>query len=170
MSARPGFRYEPGSWSDPLRSRLDRSRIERSWTFAARPLRRCPSLDAYPEHQTHDVQEDLLLDVGDANSAKRLVLSSDGELLDNHVVLQRRGISWLYPHGPEKHYLRGPGPKRREIDAATAIGLPSCRGRRCPGCERLRCRLCLGLRYTSQLTQPTQRMMDRAHKIARRLE
>lgn len=83
---------------------------------------------------------------------------------------QSRGISWLYPHGPEKHYLRGPGPKRREIDAATAIGLPSCRGRRCPGCERLRCRLCLGLRYTSQLTQPTQRMMDRAHKIARRLE
>jgi hypothetical protein len=53
------------------------------------------------------------------------------------------------------------------------IGCPGC-ARKCRalyiGSDRLRCRLCLGLRYRSQLEQPGQRVLDRAAKIARRLD
>jgi hypothetical protein len=52
------------------------------------------------------------------------------------------------------------------------MGCPNCQ-RRCRalyyGRARLYCRLCLGPRYQSQLTQPGQRLLDRANKIARRL-
>jgi hypothetical protein len=53
------------------------------------------------------------------------------------------------------------------------MGCPNCQ-RRCRvlyyGPARLYCRVCLGLRYQSQLTQPSQRLLDRATKIARRLD
>jgi hypothetical protein len=53
------------------------------------------------------------------------------------------------------------------------LGCPGC-GRRCRalhfGPDRLRCRLCLGLRYRSQNSQPADRAMDQAAKIAKRLD
>jgi hypothetical protein len=53
------------------------------------------------------------------------------------------------------------------------LGCPGC-GRRCRalhyGADRLRCRVCLGLRYRSQNTQPADRAMDQAAKIAKRLD
>jgi hypothetical protein len=53
------------------------------------------------------------------------------------------------------------------------LGCPGC-GRRCRalyfGADRLRCRLCLGLKYRSQNSQPADRAMDQAAKIAKRLD
>lgn len=53
------------------------------------------------------------------------------------------------------------------------IGCPGCR-RRCRalyfGPDRLRCRLCLDLRYRSQNQQPPDRAMEQAEKLCQRLD
>jgi hypothetical protein len=53
------------------------------------------------------------------------------------------------------------------------IGCPGC-SRRCRalcfGPDRLRCRLCLGLRYRSQNQQPADRATEQAEKLCQRLD
>jgi hypothetical protein len=117
----------------------------------------------------------------DAGATLHVKRRAPGEPLAATLTFTREGIRIAYAHGETTERQQSTGLTELAAWRITPlhfggvrywIACPRC-ARRCRvlywGVERLRCRLCLELRYASQLKQPGQRAEERAFRIARRL-